>query len=168
MLYLLDANVLITASKTYYLINRVPEFWSWLTFQGRKGNIKIPIEIIDEVKAGTKENDLLLEWIDDPENETALLLNEDVDPIKVQYVVSNGYALDLTDNEIESLGKDPFLIAYALSNVERCVVTTEVSKASRKRQNQHIPDICRKSSVNCCNTFDMNRTLNFSTRWNRI
>jgi Domain of unknown function (DUF4411) len=30
MLYLLDANVLITARNRYYPIDTVPEFWSWL------------------------------------------------------------------------------------------------------------------------------------------
>ncbi len=30
MLYLFDANVLITASNTYYPIDQVPEYWAWL------------------------------------------------------------------------------------------------------------------------------------------
>lgn len=30
MLYLLDANVLITANRTYYPLERVPEYWAWL------------------------------------------------------------------------------------------------------------------------------------------
>lgn len=34
VLYLLDANILITAANTYYGITRVPEFWSWLEHQG--------------------------------------------------------------------------------------------------------------------------------------
>jgi hypothetical protein len=34
MIYLLDANILITAANTYYGISRVPEFWSWLTASG--------------------------------------------------------------------------------------------------------------------------------------
>ena len=30
LLYLLDANVLITANRDYYSVKRVPEFWAWL------------------------------------------------------------------------------------------------------------------------------------------
>ena len=30
MLYLLDANVLITANNLYYPIDSVPEYWEWL------------------------------------------------------------------------------------------------------------------------------------------
>lgn len=32
MLYLLDANELITAHNLYYPIDVVPEFWEWLKF----------------------------------------------------------------------------------------------------------------------------------------
>lgn len=69
MLYLSDANVLITANNTYYAIDQVKEYWDWLQFQGEQGNIKIPAEIMDEIlagqntKKGTKNEDLLLLWI---------------------------------------------------------------------------------------------------------
>jgi hypothetical protein len=44
VLYLFDANVLITAGNTYYPIDQVPEFWEWLHYQGMAGNIKLPLE----------------------------------------------------------------------------------------------------------------------------
>lgn len=166
MLYLLDANVLITASSSYYPIDQVPEFWSWLRHQGTFGHIKIPLEIMEEIQAGRRDNDLLIDWISDADNETALLLNEDVDGDLVQRVVSDGYANDLTDDEVEKLGRDPFLIAYALANVtDRCVVTTEVPKPSAQRQNRKIPDVCHTLGLRCCGPFDLNRTLGFRTAW---
>jgi len=52
-----------------------------------------------------------------------------VDIPLVSKVTDEGYAPDLTDDEVEKIGRDPFLIAYALAAVgERCIVTTEVSK----------------------------------------
>ena len=42
MRFLLDANVLIDANRDYYPIERIPEFWDWLAYQGRQGNVKIP------------------------------------------------------------------------------------------------------------------------------
>lgn len=58
MLYLLDANVLIDANRDYYPLGRVDEFWEWLIHHGEQGNIKIPIEIYEELKAGKRaEND---------------------------------------------------------------------------------------------------------------
>ena len=145
MIYLLDANVLITASNKYYLINRIPEFWEWLLYQANAGNVKMPREIIEEVLEGRKKDDLLLDWMKD--NKDILLLNEDVDPILFRQVVEEGYAPDLNDSEVEGLGKDPFLVAYALAESNRSVVTTEVSAPAKTRQNRKLPNVCETFSV---------------------
>ena len=50
VLYLLDANVLITAHRDYYAVARVPEFWHWLQHQAAAGRVKVPAEILEEVK----------------------------------------------------------------------------------------------------------------------
>ena len=165
MLYLLDANVLITASNTYYPIDQVPEFWAWIQHQGKLGNLKLPIEILEEILAGRKSDDPLLDWMKDKDNQIALKLDESVDPALVQLVVSKGYAPDLTDDEIEEIDRDPFLIAYGLAAKNRCVVTTEVSSPRKKRQNRKIPDVCSLLSVLCCNPFQVNRALGFHTAW---
>lgn len=165
MLYLLDANVLITASNTYYPIDQIPEFWAWLQHQGGLGNVKLPVEMLEEILAGRKNDDPLLDWMKDKDNQDALKLNESVDASLVQVVVSKGYAPDLTDDEIEEIGRDPFLIAYGMADSDRCVVTTEVSRPSKKRQNRKIPDVCNGFSVACCNPFQVNRALGFHTAW---
>lgn len=165
MLYLLDANVLITANNSYYAIDQVPEFWDWLQHQAACGEIKMPIEIIEEVKPGRTENDLLFEWIRESENQEVLLLEEDVDPALVRRVVRDGYSNDLTDDEIEQLGRDPFLIAYGMAGAERCVVTTEVSKPSKIRHNRKIPNVCDTLSVRCEDPFTVYRALGFRTDW---
>lgn len=163
MLYLLDANVLITAQNEYYPIDQVPEWWAWLNYVGKQSQVKMPVEIIEEVKAGRKDD--LYTWIRDQENRSALLLQETVEIELVRQVVRKGYADDLTDDEIEEIGRDPFLIAYAMVNENRCVVTTEVSRPGKKRQNRKIPDVCQIMGVRCCNPFTMNRELNFRTGW---
>lgn len=165
MLYLFDANVLITASNTYYPIDQIPEYWGWLQFQGCAGNIKLPLEIMEEILAGKKDDDPLLAWIKDAANKQALLLDEVIDPDLVNSVVESGYAPDLTDDEIEEVGRDPFLIAYGLSGADRCVVTTEVSAPSKKRQNRRIPDVCAGFGLECCTPFKVNRELGFKTGW---
>ena len=167
MIYLLDANVLITAHNSYYALDQVPEFWEWITHHGENGVIKMPLEIIEEVKAGRTENDPLIDWIQHHTNNNALLLDEEVDAGLIQHVVNNGYANDLTDDEVEQLGRDPFLIAYAMGSNERCVVTTEVSKPSKIRQNRRVPDVCTSLGVQSCNTFELTRALSFRTSWNR-
>lgn len=168
MLHLLDANVLITAHSLYYPVDSVPEFWAWLVYKGNAGDLKMPIENYEEVKDGGKdaEKDLLFGWITAEDVTKALLLNEPVDPELVAHVINNGYAPDLTDDEIVQIGRDPFLIAYALASpATRCVVTTEVSAPSKRRQNRRIPDVCTTMGVTCCNTFVMMKALGFKTGW---
>ena len=161
MLYLLDANVLIDAHRDYYPIGRVPQFWDWLLENANARRLKVPLEMHEEVVAG-KGN--LPDWLTN--NRSTMILNEDVDPLLVNQVIAEGYASDLTDVEIEKLGRDPFLIAYALVDPRsRCVVTNEVSKPSRIRANRHIPDVCDSFEIKIphCNTFDLIRSLDFRT-----
>jgi len=166
MLYLLDANVLITANSNYYPLDQIPEFWSWLHHQATSNRIKIPREVIEEVKAGGKDNDPLLDWICTAEIEAALLLDEAVDVALVQHVVSAGYAPDLRDDEVEKLGRDPFLIAYALADpANRTVVTIEVSRPSTQRANRKVPDVCQAVGVLSCGPFALNKALGFRTGW---
>jgi hypothetical protein len=168
MLYLIDANVLMTAHNTYYAIDAVPEFWTWLVHHGSAGRIKIPREIFAEVKDGgtDKEKDILYDWVQDADNKDAILLKEDVDPTLVRKVTEEGYAVDLNDVEIEKIGRDPFLIAYALASpADRLVVTTEVSKPSKQRANRQLPDVCKLFGITCIDTFQLTKALRFSTNW---
>lgn len=166
MMYLLDANVLIDAHRDYYPLARVPEFWRWLTHHGTSGSVKIALEIYEEVKRGDDE---LAHWLREPATQASLLLAHEPDPVLVRRVIEDGYAADLTDDELERLGRDPFLIAYALASpAASCVVTTERSRPSRVRGNRHIPDVCSGLGVRACHTFDLLRELDFRTGWDRV
>lgn len=56
-LYLFDANVLITASNMYYPLDGVPEFWDWIDHEASSGRIKLPVEVLEEVLAGSMKED---------------------------------------------------------------------------------------------------------------
>ena len=128
--------------------------------------MKIPEEIYEEILVGRKNDDSLLDWMKDKVTEEALKLDEVVHVPTVQTVVAEGYAPDLTDSELDMIGRDPFLIAYGLvSKTDRCVVTVEVSSPSKKRQNRKVPDVCRHFGVECYNPFQANRALGFHTGW---
>jgi hypothetical protein len=132
------------------------------------GSIKMPLETFEEVREGGEdaEKDLLFGWLQSREMKAALLLEEEVDPRFVQQVLAQGYASDLTDDQVDTIGRDPFLIAYALvAPADRCVVTTEVSSPRKIRQNRRIPDVCADVGVSCRHTFEMLKALRFSTRW---
>jgi hypothetical protein len=167
MLYMLDANVLITANNLYYPIDSVPEYWEWLAHMGAAGRVKMPFEIFEEVKDGPDdaEKDLLFAWLQDSHHKKVMLLDATVDPALVQRVLTTGYAPDLTDDEVEQIGRDPFLIAHALSAQPRCVVTVETSQPRKQRQNRKIPDVCNTFGQAWCNPFQFNRALGFRTQW---
>ena len=157
MIYLLDANVPIEANRDYCPIERVPKFWDWLVGLGQEGQVKIPLEIYEEVTVG---NDAVANWL--RENAAAMLLYEAVASHMSARVIGDGYAPDLTDDEIETLGEYPFLIAYALADpTDRVVVTSEGSKPSRIRANRHVPDVCRGFSIRSINVYRLIRELDF-------
>lgn len=172
MLYLLDANTLIDAKRDYYPISRVPEFWEWLIFQGQEGNIKIPIEVYEEfsdTKDADGNKDTLAMWAEQVEVKHALLFEEEAEQDLVARITYGGYLANPTDEELKKIGRDPFLLSYALKDVKnRCIVSTEISKPSRLGANRHLPDVCRDFNIRCINNFQLLRELNFSTSWNKF
>ena len=85
MLYLLDANVLITAHRDYYPVRRVPEFWDWLQHHAAAGTVKVPSEILDEVKRGRRRKgmDDLLDWLMDGDVKNVIVLDEELEVLTV-------------------------------------------------------------------------------------
>lgn len=169
MLYLLDANTLIHAKNEYYPLGRVPEFWTWLAHQGGLGNVKVPREIYEEFSetvSRTGEPDELAEWANSNDIKNALLLKEQVDADLLRRVMYGGYLPNPTDKDIVKMGKDPFLIAYALSNKEnRCVVSGEFSKPSARGARRKVPDVCGEFGIQCIFKYDIIEKLDFTTSW---
>ncbi|WP_201023126.1 DUF4411 family protein [Pseudomonas syringae] len=162
---MLDANTLITSNGVYYPQAMVPELWTWLLHQSKNDRIKMPIEIYEEVLAG--KADILTAWLTKPDVKDSIVLKENADPGMVASVTFNGYAVDLNENELAAIGRDPFLISYALASPERCVVSLETSKPSAQRQNRKVPDVCKALGAQCCDVFSMMRALNFNTGWDK-
>ena len=161
MRYLLDSNVLIDADRDYYPIDRVPEFWEWLLHLAAQGLLKVPVEAFEEVKDGKGQ---LVEWI--KEHKAALLEETELEAGPVSRAVEDGYAPDLTENELEKLKADPFIVAYGVALPGQVtVVTMERSKPKRQRANRHIPDVCADLGVPCIDTYELLRRLDFRTDW---
>ena len=168
MLYLLDASVLITAKDSYYPLDAVPEFWEWLLHHAQAGQVKLPVEIFEEIKDGPKEaeRDLLYAWIQRPDVLAALVLREAVRLDLVQRVVVTAYAPDLNDAEVDQIGRDPFLIAYGLVDpAGRTIVTAEAPRPGKLRAKRKVPDACGDVGVAWCGPFDFYRRLGFRTQW---
>ena len=165
LLYLLDANVLIDAKRNFLQFERVPQFWSWLLHMGVEGRVKVPQEVYEKI-TDDKCDDLAI-WL--KTNKSTMLLVEEASPELVEFVLERGYGEGLTDAENRKLNEDPFLIAYALADVDhRCVVTSEVSRPTATRANRKIPDVCNDLQVCCLNTVQLIEELDFRTDWNTL
>lgn len=106
----------------------------------------------------------MVEWL--KENSETLVLGEEATVELVSRVTEEGYANDLTDVEIEKIGRDPLLVAYALvDRHNRSVVTTEHSSPKKQRANRKLPDVCIDFNVVCINTFALIQRLDFHTDW---
>ncbi len=163
MLYLLDADTVIRADSTFYPLRRFAIFWQWLCHNGSAGILKIPMEQFEEIVAGTGE---LVDWLNEQENKKALLFHEESDPGLVAAVTARGYAADLNESELATVGRDPFLIAHAFAaSSERCVVSFETSAPSKLRANRKVPDVCVTLGVRCVTLFDLIKELDFTTDW---
>lgn len=157
-MYLMDANVLIRANGDYYPIDRVPPFWRWLFEKAEAGEVKMPVEIYEEV---CKSPDLLGQWLRDANVRRSLVLDEATDLDAVRRVIRLGYAPDLDDVELLTLTRDPFLVAAALMATGRIVATREVSKITQTRARRKVPDVCGTMGIECINDFELWRRLDF-------
>ena len=72
----------------------------------------MPFEIFNEIAISRGP---LKDWICDQRIREALILDEEADDDLVDLVLTQGYGADLTDSDLEKIGQDPFLIAYALA-----------------------------------------------------
>ena len=165
MTYLLDANVLIDAARDYYSNYMVPEYWDWLIHQIKKGIVKIPPPIIDEILVGNK-SDFVVQFI--KSHKSDILLNVDINNQSIQ-IVNDQYkqnGQDLNEDDYNKIGQDYLLIAYALQS-GHSIVTCEVSVPSKKGKNRKIPNVCDSLKIKCLHPYALHRELKFSTSWNK-
>ena len=158
MLYLLDSNVIIRAHADYYPIDRIPQFWDWLVAEGSEGHAKIPLEIYNEITPATGP---LKQWMTSSFVKDALILVEEVDRLIFNQVLDIAYAPDLTEDELEEAGRDPFLVAYGLMGEDRVVVTKETPRPSQRRGRRKLPDACDAMQVLWMPDFHFYRERNF-------
>ncbi|MCY4021452.1 MAG: DUF4411 family protein [Chloroflexi bacterium] len=174
MFYLLDANVLIDAHDKYYPIDQLPQFWEWIIEKAKQNRIKMPFEMLAEVKAGQLnrnkdlDEDKLIRWLKSEDREKDLLYGGSPNRELVNKVFKEGYELtDPSPDELRRIGKDPLLIAYALAISNACIVTLENKQENTtdamKKHKRSIPFVCRKLKIRSIDTFELIRELHFST-----
>lgn len=157
MTRLLDANVFITAKNSYYGLDLVPAFWSWLEDQATAGALASTDLVYDELKDG---NDDLAAWV---KARRGLLFHVDSSSAAVAaYVASlgawasaEGYRPHVIQDFMDCA--DPFLVGAAAE--KGLIVVTQETPAGSRRKKVKIPDACGHLGVTFEDTFTMMRAL---------
>ncbi len=153
----LDANVFITAKNTYYGLDLVPAFWSWLEQQAAANEIASTDLVYEELRGG---NDELADWV---KNRKELLFHVDSSSSVVAghvaslgaWAQAEGYKQHVIEDFLDCA--DPFLVGAAAES--GLIVVTQEIPAGAKRKKVKIPDACGHLGVAYENTFEMMRAL---------
>lgn len=151
-LYLIDANVMIEAAKTYYAFDRVPGFWSWLDDRIVAGDVRTASLVMEEIDYPEP----LVDWLKAKDPSQTFV---DVSQLSIQQKFGEIATWTVTSpfgpEHIAKFmaGADPWLVAAAAVH-EACVVTqeTHVGPGSKKVK---VPNVCEAFGVRCINTFEM-------------
>jgi hypothetical protein len=161
-MYLLDANVYITACKQYYQFGVVPKFWKFLADEALAARIRTIDKVRSELLAGTDD---LVNWV----KARPLDHFESCDRPEVTYAYQRlqKWAQNHTqfrDSAKEDFAKvaDAWLVAHALA-CGHTVVTHERFAPDSKKSIK-IPFACKEFQVPCIDPFKMIADLkaNFS------
>ena len=154
-MYLLDANVFITAKDNYYPFSSFPGVWEWLEEQFRNGTVATVERVRDEITTGGEEDELTA-WAsalpgldllpDDTTVESLSRLSEWAMNHPQYWGAAKAEFLDSADY---------FLIAQAHS-LGSTVVTIEKSAPDSKRK-IFIPEACDQLDVPYIDTFELIR-----------
>lgn len=156
--YVLDANVFIEASQSYYSFDICPGFWLALVRQHEAKHVCS----IDRIKAELVVlDDELKEWVNFKVSETFFKGTADKNvadafAIMVNWVQREKQFTLEAKAEFAAVA-DGWVVAYA--KVNNLVVVTHEEYAPDAKARVKIPNVCLEFDVAYCNTFEMLRDL---------
>ena len=152
MVYLLDANVFMSASNLHYGFDFCPAFWDWLIESNQAGRVFSIEKVEGEIRAGGDE---LTDWAE--QRGTGFFLKPDENVLFALDRVSNwAYEQDYDQAAVHTFLSvaDYYLVAHALAH-GHAVVTHEKPANSRKKIK--IPNACVALGITCMSPFEMLR-----------
>jgi hypothetical protein len=155
--YLLDANVLMTAARLYYAFDLLPNFWSVLDSQAQNGSVCSIDRVHEEINRG---NDELVSWVNGTfldyfyKTDTPAVVQAYTDIIRWSQE-QRQYKQAVLDAFAGYDHGDPWLVAYAKAH-QAVVVTLESANPATKKKIP-LPIVCEAFGVPWTNTFDMLR-----------
>jgi hypothetical protein len=155
--YVIDANVMIEAAKSYYAFDRVPGFWTWMDGRIAGGVVKTASLVAEEIDYP----EALVEWLKAKDPELTFI---DVSHPDIQQKFSEIATWTVTSpfgpEHIAKFlaGADPWLVAAA--DVRQACVVTQETHVGPGAKKVKIPNVCEAFGVRCIHTFEMLGELN--------
>ncbi len=154
-MYLLDANVFITAKNVHYGFDFVPAFWDWIDAESASGKVLSIAPIKRELDAGSDE---LSVWAD---ARKPLFVEVDAATAPsfaalTAWVASSEYTAAAQSTFLANA--DYQVVAYA--HAHKHVVVTHEKPEPNSYKRIKIPDACRAFGVAYVNPFQMLRSQN--------
>ena len=160
--YVLDANVFMTAHHDYYAPDLCPGFWECLEHYSHEGRLSS----IDRVRDEILSPDKLADWVKQAPNNLfrSSAQREVVNAFSEMqsWVWGNAQFLTSAKDEFARVA-DGWLAAYA--KVHRAIVVTEEVFDPNVRKRVPLPNVCRKFDVAYRDTFAMLRALGVRFDW---
>ena len=162
-LYLLDANVYITAHRSYYALEVCPGFWDCLIHHFNAGRLLS----IDRVHAElVSQDDALSRWVEKAPAELFVSSMEEqvTDAYRevMRWVYGNPQFFQNAKDEF-SRGADGWLVAYA--RVHNATLVTLERYAAEARNKVPLPNVCEQFGVLRKDTFEMLSELGVHFGW---
>jgi len=162
--YLIDANIFITASRTYYDFDFGNSFWDFLVEQGKKEIIASIDKVLNELKKG---DDKLKEWA--TKGFSNYFINTITDNVLKQYVIlmqwadsqRNQYSKNAIEEFMKENNADAWLISLALTDTDKYVIVTFEKENNQIKRKIPIPNVCKAFNIKYCDLFQMLKYLNF-------
>jgi hypothetical protein len=155
--YVLDADVFMTAARSYYAFDVAPAFWECLVRQASNGRLMSIDRVKDEIQRG---KDDLVEWANGTFHPWfASTVQDDVIAVYreiMTWVQEQRQFFDYAKEEF-ARGADGWLVAYA--KAKGCVVVTNETFQPSIRRKVKIPNVCQAFGIPCINTFEMLRAV---------
>ena len=158
--YVLDADVFMTAARSYYAFDLVPGFWQQLVNQASNGRLLSIDRVKDEIDRGKDElarwaDQALQHWFDSTTESDVIDAYRRI----MSWAQAQNHFTDAAKAEFASVA-DGWLVAYALAK-HSVVVTNEKFDANIRRRIK-IPNVCQAFGVQYVDTFGMLRELSIT------
>ncbi len=158
-IYVLDADVFITAYQRYYAFDLVPAFWDCLAGYADIGVVRSIDYVKWELRKGRKDDELFI-WTKS-EFDHAFASTNDEDVVSAYGTImrrafSQQQFTSAAKNEFAQ-GADAWLIAYSMA--KDCIVVTLETFSKGVKRSIKIPNVCKSFGITCIDTFEMLREL---------